>query len=173
MSAKKVLFDNDVRNELLEGVTTVARAVRVTIGPRGRNVALEKGFGGPRITNDGVSIAKDIELKDKFQNMGAEIIKEVANKTNEIAGDGTTTATVLTHAIVEEGFKRTAMGANAVVVRKGIEKAAADAVDELKKMAKKVKDHDEIVAVASISAESEELGKTIADTIEKVGKVVW
>ncbi len=148
----------------------MANAVRVTIGPRGRNVALDKSFGGPRITNDGVSIAKEIELKDKFQNMGTEIIKEVASKTNEIAGDGTTTAMVLTHAIVEEGFKRTAMGANATVVRRGIEKAASDAVEELKKMSKSVKNQEDIVAVASISAESEELGKTIAETIDKVGK---
>ena len=168
--AKTVKFDNEVRDALLKGVSTVANAVRVTIGPRGRNVALDKSFGGPRITNDGVSIAKEIELADKFENMGAEIIKEVASKTNDIAGDGTSTATVLTHAIVEDGFKRTAMGANAVVVRRGIEKAASDAVEELQKISKKVKDHDEIVAVASISAESEELGKTIADTIEKVGK---
>ncbi len=170
MSAKKVIFDNDVRAELGAGVSAVAGAVRVTIGPRGRNVALDKSFGGPRITNDGVSIAKEIELKDKFQNMGAEIIKEVASKTNEIAGDGTTTAMVLTHAIVEEGFKRTAMGANATVVRRGIEKAAGDAVEELKKMSKQVKNQEDIVAVASISAESEELGKTIAETIDKVGK---
>ncbi len=170
MSAKKVIFDNDVRKELGAGVATVANAVRVTIGPRGRNVALDKSFGGPRITNDGVSIAKEIELKDKFKNMGAQIIKEVASKTNEIAGDGTTTAMVLTHAIVEEGFKRTAMGANATYVRRGIEKAAEDAVAELKKMAKPVKSHDDIVAVASISAESEEMGKIIADTIDKVGK---
>ncbi len=170
MSAKKVIFDNEVRKQLQEGVSKVAKAVRVTIGPRGRNVALDKSFGGPRITNDGVSIAKEISLKDKFQNMGAEIIKEVASKTNDIAGDGTTTAMVLTHAIVEEGFKRTAMGANATVVRRGIEKAAKDAVEELKKMSKTVKNHDDIVAVASISAESSELGKTIADTIDKVGK---
>ena len=170
MTAKKVLFDNEVRKELQEGVATVANAVRVTIGPRGRNVALDKSFGGPRITNDGVSIAKEIELKDKFKNIGAQIIKEVASKTNELAGDGTTTAMVLTHALVEEGFKRTSMGANAIVVRRGIEKAAQDAVEELKKMAKSVKTHEDIVAVASISAESEELGKTIAETIDKVGK---
>ena len=170
MSAKKVIFDNDVRAVLQSGVSTVANAVRVTIGPRGRNVALDKSFGGPRITNDGVSIAKEIELKDKFKNMGAEVIKEVATKTNEVAGDGTTTAMVLTHAIVEEGFKRTAMGANATVVRRGIEKAASDAVEELKKVSKQVKNQEDIVAVASISAESEELGKTIAETIDKVGK---
>ncbi len=170
MSAKKVIFDNEVRKQLQEGVSKVARAVSVTIGPRGRNVALDKSFGGPRITNDGVSIAKEIELKDKFENMGAQVIKEVATKTNDIAGDGTTTAMVLTNAIVEEGFKRTAMGANATVVRRGIEKAAKDAVEELKKISKTVKNHDDIVAVASISAESSELGKTIADTIDKVGK---
>ena len=170
MTAKKVIFSHDVRMVLKKGADTVADAVRVTLGPRGRNVALDRGYGGPTITNDGVSIAKEISLADKFENMGAEIIKEVANKTNDKAGDGTTTAMVLTSAIINEGFKRTAMGANATVVRRGIEAAARDAVEALRKMAKEVKGKEEIRNVASISAESKELGREIADTIEKVGK---
>lgn len=168
--AKMVLFDQDVRNALKRGVDTVANAVRVTLGPRGRNVALERSWGSPVITNDGVSIAKEISLKDKFENMGAGIVKEVATKTNDKAGDGTTTAVVLTQAIVHEGLKRTAMGANAMMIRRGIEQAARDAVEELKKMAKPVKGRTDIRQVATISAESEELGETIADTVEKVGK---
>ncbi len=170
MAAKKVLFNHKVRAALKRGVDTVADAVRVTLGPRGRNVALAKGFGGPTITNDGVSIAKEIELADPFENMGAEVIKEVASKTNDKAGDGTTTAMVLTSAIITEGFKRTAMGANATVVRRGIEAAARDAVAELQSLAKQVKGKEEIRNVAKISAESDRLGKEIADTIEKVGK---
>jgi chaperonin GroEL len=168
--AKQVIFDEDVRKSLKRGVDVVAGAVRVTLGPRGRNVALDKSWGGPAITNDGVTIAKEITLADKFENMGASIVKEVATKTNDKAGDGTTTAVVLTQAIVHEGLKRTAMGANAMIVRRGIEAAAKDAVDELKKMARPVKGKLDIRQVASISAESEELGKTIADTVEKVGK---
>ena len=170
MAAKKVLFNQDVRAALKNGADTVSGAVRVTLGPRGRNVALSKGFGGPTVTNDGVSIAKEIELADPFENMGADIIKEVATKTNDKAGDGTTTAMVLTSAILNEGFKRTAMGANATVVRRGIEKAAHDAVAELHKLAKQVKGKEEIRNVATISAESETLGTEIADTIDKVGK---
>jgi len=170
MTAKKVIFNHDVRVALKNGADTVANAVRITLGPRGRNVALDRGFGGPTITNDGVSIAKEIELADKFENMGAEILKEVASKTNDKAGDGTTTAMVLTSAIINEGLKRTAMGANATVVRRGIEAAARDAVAELRSMAKEVKGLEEIRNVASISAESRELGKEIADTIDKVGK---
>ncbi|MBV9159544.1 MAG: chaperonin GroEL [Candidatus Kaiserbacteria bacterium] len=168
--AKQVLFDEQLRSALKRGVDTVANAVKVTIGPKGRNVALAKSWGGPTITNDGVSIAKEIELADKFENMGASIVKEVATKTNDKAGDGTTTAVVLTQAIVHEGLKRTALGANAMMVRRGIEAAAKDAVDELKKMAKPVKGKAEIRQVATISAESEELGKTIADIVDKVGK---
>lgn len=170
MADKQVLFDQDVRHALKRGVDTVANAVRVTLGPRGRNVALDKAFGGPTITNDGVSIAKEITLKDKFENMGAAVVKEVANKTNDKAGDGTTTAVVLTQAIVSEGMKRIAMGANATMVRRGIEAAARDAVAELKAMSRPVKGKDEIRQVASISAESAELGTTIAETIEIVGK---
>jgi len=168
--AKQVIFDQEVRSALKRGVDIVAGAVKVTLGPKGRNVALAKSWGGPTITNDGVSIAKEIELADKFENMGAAIVKEVATKTNDKAGDGTTTAVVLMQAIVHEGLKRTALGANAMMVRRGIEAAAKDAVEELKKMAKPVKGKEDIRQVATISAESEELGKTIADTVEKVGK---
>lgn len=168
--AKQVIFDQDVRNALKRGVDVIAGAVRVTLGPRGRNVALERSWGGPTITNDGVSIAKEITLEDKFENMGAGIVKEVATKTNDKAGDGTTTAVVLTQALVHEGLKRTAMGANAMMIRRGIEAAAKDAVEELKKMAKPVKGKEDIRRVAAISAESEELGTKIADVVEKVGK---
>lgn len=168
--AKEVKFDADVRKSLKRGVDIVAGAVKVTIGPRGRNVAIDRSWGSPVITNDGVSIAKEITLKDKFENMGAAIVKEVATKTNDKSGDGTTTAVVLTQAIVHEGLKRTALGANAMMVRRGIEAAAKDAVEELKKMAKPVKGKEDIRQIATISAESEELGKTIADTVERVGK---
>ncbi len=168
--AKMVIFDSDVRNALKRGVDVVAGAVRVTLGPRGRNVAIDRSWGGPTITNDGVSIAKEITLKDKFENMGAGIVKEVATKTNDKAGDGTTTAVVLTQALVHEGLKRTAMGANAMMIRRGIEAAANDAVAELKKMAREVKGKKDIQYVASISAENTELGEKIADVVEKVGK---
>ncbi len=152
------------------GVDKVADAVRVTIGPRGRNVILDKGYGAPTITNDGVSIAKEISLPDKFENMGAEIIKEVASKTNDVAGDGTTTAVVLMQAIVKEGLKQATMGVNAMGLRLGIEKAAEEVAKALKDMAKTIKTKEEIKQVATISAESEEIGKIIADTIDKVGK---
>ena len=168
--AKEVIFDEDLKKRLKKGVDTVANAVRVTLGPRGRNVILDKGYGGPTITNDGVSIAKEITLKDKFENMGAEIVKEVANKTNEQAGDGTTTATVLTQALVHEGLRQTSMGLNSMAVRSGMEHAAADVVEALKKMATKVSNADEIKQVATISAESAEIGEKIAETINKVGK---
>ncbi len=168
--AKQVIFGEEVKKKLQKGVDTVANAVKVTLGPRGRNVILDKGFGGPTITNDGVSIAREITLKDKFENMGAEIIKEVANKTNELAGDGTTTATVLTQALVAEGLRQTTMGLNAMAVRTGMEHAAKDVVETLRKMSIKISSLDEIKQVATISAESEELGEKIAETIDKVGK---
>src|SRR3989344_165185 len=170
MASKQVIFDQDVRNALKRGVDIVAGAVRVTLGPRGRNVAIDKSWGSPTITNDGVSIAKEITLADKFENMGASIVKEVATKTNDKAGDGTTTAVVLMQAIIHEGLKRTALGANAMMVRRGIESAAKDTVSELKKMAREVKGKNEIRQVASISAESEELGEKIAEVVQKVGK---
>lgn len=168
--AKQVIFDEAVRAALKRGVDVVAGAVKVTLGPKGRNVALDKSWGGPTITNDGVSIAKEITLADKFENMGASIVKEVATKTNDKAGDGTTTAVVLTQAIINEGLKRTALGANAMMVRRGIEAAAKDAVAELRKMAKEIKTKAEKRQIAIIAAESEELGGTIADTVDKVGK---
>ena len=168
--SKKIIYNEEARKALKRGIDAVADAVKVTIGPRGRNVVLDKGYGTPTITNDGVSIAKEISLKDRFENMGAEIIKEVATKTNDNAGDGTTTATILTQAIITEGMKHTTMGINAMGVRAGIEAAATHAVQELKKLAKPIKSDEEIHQVATISAESSELGKIIADTIKKVGK---
>ncbi len=168
--AKKILYNEDARKSLKKGVDTVADAVKITLGPRGRNVVLDKGYGAPTITNDGVSIAKEISLKDKFENMGAEIIKEVATKTNDIAGDGTTTSVVLMQAIISEGMKHTTMGVNAMGVKFGIEAAAKDVVTALKSIAKPIKTDEEIRQVANISAESIELGNIIADTIKKVGK---
>ena len=168
--AKKILYNEEARKALKRGVDAVADAVKITIGPRGRNVVLDKGYGSPTITNDGVSIAKEISLKDKFENMGAEIVKEVAEKTNSGAGDGTTTATILTQAIITEGMKHTTMGVNAMGIKFGIETASKHAVAELKKMAKPIKSDEEIGQIAAISAESAELGQIIADTIRKVGK---
>ena len=170
MASKDIIFNEEVHKALKKGVDAVGDTVKVTIGPRGRNVAFDRGFGSPTITNDGVSIAKEINLKNKFENMGAEITKEVASKTNDSAGDGTTTAVVITQAIIAEGMKRTALGANAMNVRRGIDEAMKDVLSELKGMAKEVKSNDEIKQVATVSSESEELGKVIAETIEKVGK---
>jgi chaperonin GroEL len=168
--AKQILFGEDARKALQEGVRKSARAVKVTLGPRGRNVVLDRSYGGPRITNDGVSIAKEISFKDKFENMGADIVKEVANKANDNAGDGTTTAVVLLEALMEEGLSRVTKGGNAMAVRTGMEKARDAAVAELRKMAKPVSGKADIKQVASISAESEELGTIIAETVDKVGK---
>jgi len=168
--AKQIVFSEKARQALKSGIDAVAEAVKITLGPRGRNVVLEKGYGAPTITNDGVSIAKEIELEDKIENMGAEIVKEVASKTNDIAGDGTTTAVVLTQAIVNQGLKAAVLGANPMGIRQGIETAKDAVVESLKKMAKPIKSKEEIVQVATISAESEEIGKIIADAIEKVTK---
>lgn len=168
--AKQILNGQQARRALKSGIDKAANTVKVTLGPRGRNVALDKGYGSPTITNDGVSIAKEISLKDKFENMGAEIVKEVATKTNDIAGDGTTTSVVLLQAIVDEGMKHTESGLSAMGVRAGIEAATAEAVSALKSMAKKIQNDDEIKQVATISAESEEIGATIAETIATVGK---
>ncbi len=168
--AKEVIFDEDVKKKLKKGVDTVANAVKVTLGPRGRNVIIDKGYGGPMITNDGVSIAKEITLQDKFENMGAEMVKEVANKTNELAGDGTTTATVLMQSLVTEGLKQTTMGLNSMAVRTGMEHAAQDVVEALKAMATQINSIEEIKQVATISAENAEIGAKIAETIDKVGK---
>lgn len=168
--AKQILFGEDARKSIHAGLQKAASAVKVTLGPRGRNVVLEKAYGGPRITNDGVTIAKEISFKDKFENMGAEMVKEVANKSNDVAGDGTTTTVVLLEALVNEGLKSLTKGANAMAVRSGMEQAKNAAVAELKKMAKPVEGRKDIEQVASISAESEELGRIIAETVEKVGK---
>ncbi len=168
--AKQILFNERARRALKSGIDRAANAVKITLGPRGRNVALDKGYGGPTITNDGVSIAKEISFSNKFENMGAEIVKEVASKTNDIAGDGTTTSVVLLQALVDEGMKHTEMGLNAMGVRSGIEKAAAEAVVALRALAKKIVSDEEIRQVATISAESEEIGAIIADTIKEVGK---
>ncbi|MEK7128720.1 MAG: chaperonin GroEL, partial [Patescibacteria group bacterium] len=168
--SKQIIFNEKARQALKNGVDKVADAVRITLGPRGRNVVLDKGYGSPMITNDGVTIAKEITLSDKMENMGAEIIKEVAQKTNELAGDGTTTAVVLTQAIVREGLKQTTMGVNAMGVKLGIIYAKDEVVKALRDMAKEIKTKEEIAQVATIAAESEELGRIIADTINKVGK---
>ena len=168
--AKQILFGEDARKQIHSGLQKAAQAVKVTLGPRGRNVVLEKSYGGPRITNDGVTIAKEISFKDKFENMGAEMVKEVANKSNDIAGDGTTTTVVLLEALVNEGLSSLTKGANAMAIRSGMEQARDAAVAELKKMAKPVEGRRDIEQVASISAESEELGRIIAETVEKVGK---
>ena len=168
--AKQILFNEDVKKTLIKGVNAVADAVRVTVGPRGRNVILDKNYGSPVITNDGVSIAKEITLENKFENMGAEIIKEVATKTNENAGDGTTTSVIIAQTLINEGFKHTAIGSNSMALRAGIEKAGKEAVDFIKKSTTPIKDKKQIEHVATISAESKELGKIIAKTIEKIGK---
>ncbi len=168
--AKQILFGEDARKAIYAGLEKAAGAVKVTLGPRGRNVVLEKSYGGPRITNDGVSIAKEISFKDKFENMGAEMVKEVATKSNDVAGDGTTTTTVLLEAMVREGMKTLTKGANAMAIRAGMEQARDAAVKELKAMAKPVEGRTDIEQVATISAESDELGRIIAETVEKVGK---
>src|SRR3989344_266154 len=168
--AKQILFGEEARRKLHDGIAKSAKAVKATLGPRGRNVVLEKGYGGPRITNDGVSIAKEISFQDRFENMGAEIVKEVANKANDNAGDGTTTAVVLLEALVGEGLDKLYKGANAMGIRAGMEKARDAALEELKRMAKPVTGSKDVRQVATIAAESEELGNIIAETVEKVGK---
>lgn len=168
--AKQILFGEEARRKIHEGIKKSASAVKVTLGPRGRNVVLEKSYGGPRITNDGVSIAKEITLKDKFENMGAEIVKEVAGKTNDGVGDGTTTTTVLLESLVDEGLEKIVKGGNAMGIRAGMEIARDAAIEELRAMAKPVAGKNDVKQVASISAESEDLGGIIAETVEKVGK---
>ncbi|PIU46756.1 chaperonin GroEL [bacterium (Candidatus Gribaldobacteria) CG07_land_8_20_14_0_80_33_18] len=168
--AKQIKYKEEARRKLKAGVDKLADAVKVTLGPRGRNVVLDKGFGTPTITNDGVTIAKEIELEEKIENLGAEIVKEVASKTNDIAGDGTTTAVVLAQALITEGFKNVTAGANPLALRKGIEKGVEIVVEELKRISKKIAKKEEIVQVATVSAEDSEIGKLIADVIEEVGK---
>jgi len=171
MAAKEVRFSDDARARMLKGVNILANAVKATLGPKGRNAVLEKSFGAPTVTKDGVSVAKEIELKDKFENMGAQMVKEVASNTSDEAGDGTTTATVLAQAIVREGLKAVAAGANPMDLKRGIDAAVNTAVDELKRLSKPCKDQKAIAQVGTISANSDEsIGKTIADAMEKVGK---
>ncbi|MGI3168832.1 chaperonin GroEL [Pseudooceanicola sp. C21-150M6] len=170
MAAKDVKFDTDARNKMLKGVNILADAVKVTLGPKGRNVVLEKSFGAPRITKDGVSVAKEIELEDKFENMGAQMVKEVASRTNDEAGDGTTTATVLAQAIVREGMKSVAAGMNPMDLKRGIDLATAKVVEAIKSAARDVTDSDEVAQVGTISANGEaNIGRMIADAMQKVG----
>ena len=171
MAAKQVLFGDDARTKMVRGINVLANAVKVTLGPKGRNVVLERSFGGPTVTKDGVSVAKEIELKDKFENMGAAMVREVASKTSDNAGDGTTTATVLAQAIVDEGMKYVAAGMNPMDLKRGIDKAVAAAITELKKLSKPTTTNKEIAQVGAISANSdEEIGQIISEAMDKVGK---
>lgn len=171
MAAKQVLFGDDARTKIVRGINVLANAVKVTLGPKGRNVVLERSFGGPTVTKDGVSVAKEIELKDKFENMGAAMVREVASKTSDNAGDGTTTATVLAQAIVDEGMKFVAAGMNPMDLKRGIDKAVAAAITELKKLSKPTTTNKEIAQVGAISANSdEEIGQIISEAMDKVGK---
>jgi chaperonin GroEL len=171
MAAKEVRFSEEARHRMMAGVNVLANAVKATLGPKGRNVVLDKSFGAPTVTKDGVSVAKEIELKDKFENMGAQMVKEVASKTSDVAGDGTTTATVLAHAMLQEGFKAVAAGMNPMDLKRGVDKAVGAAVEELKKLSKPCKDSNAIAQVGNISANADEsIGKIIAEAMDKVGK---
>src|SRR3990170_1979751 len=168
--AKQLLFDEDARHALKRGIDALADAVKITLGPKGRYVGLDKKFGAPTITNDGVTIAREIELEDSFENQGAQLVREVATATNDVAGDGTTTATVLAQAIVREGLKNVAAGANPMGLKRGIEQAVGLVVDDLKAQSKEISGKEDIARVATISAREREIGDVIADAIEKVGK---
>ena len=171
MAAKDVYFASDARDRMLRGVNTLANAVKVTLGPKGRNVIIEKSFGAPRSTKDGVSVAKEIELSDRFENLGAQLIREVASKTNDKAGDGTTTATVLAQAIVTEGLKSVAAGMNPMDLKRGVDKAVAKVVEEIKRSSRKVTTNAEIAQVGTISANGDtEVGEMIAKAMEKIGR---
>ena len=171
MAAKEVIFGADARHRMVEGVNILANAVKVTLGPKGRNVILERSFGAPTVTKDGVSVAKEIELKDKLQNMGAQMVKEVASKTSDIAGDGTTTATVLAQSIIREGMKFVAAGMNPMDLKRGIDKAVVATIEELKKLSKPTQGKKDIAQVGTISANGDEtIGNMIAEAMEKVGK---
>src|SRR4029079_13558662 len=170
MAAKDVRYSADARERMLRGVDILANAVKVTLGPKGRNVVIDKSYGAPRTTKDGVTVAKKIELEDKFENMGAQMVREVAQKTNDMAGDGTTRATVLVHAILREGIKSVAAGMNPMDLKRGIEKAVVQVVEEIKKKAKKVKDTAEISQVGTVAANGEKaIGEMIAEAMQKVG----
>ena len=169
--AKQIIFDESARKKILAGVTVLAKAVKATLGPKGRNVVIDKKYGSPLITKDGVTVAKEIDLEDPFENMGAQMVKEVANKTSDNAGDGTTTATVLAEAIYREGLRNVAAGSNPIFVKRGIDKAVEVAVKELAKTSKPVKDREEIRQVATVSANwDSEIGDIIAEAMDKVGK---
>ena len=170
MPAKKLLFGNEARKKIFAGVTKLTEAVRATMGPKGRNAVIEKKFGGPTVTKDGVSVAKEVELEDPFENLGAQLVREAATKTNDAAGDGTTTATVLAHAIMEEGMKHLSSGSNAIAVKRGIERAVAAVSQELTSIKKDVSKKEEYAAVATISAQDTEIGDVIAEVIDEVGK---
>src|SRR6202047_1893604 len=168
--AKTVTFDVDARQALKKGIDTVAQAVRITLGPKGRNVVLEKKFGAPTVTNDGVTIVREIELKDAMENTGAQLLREVATKTNDVAGDGTTTATILAQTMISEGFRNVAAGANPMQLKVGIEKAVSAIVDEIKRLSVPVKGHEDVAHVAAISSQDQQIGNLIADAMDKVGK---
>lgn len=169
--AKQLLFNEEARKKLLSGVEQISQAVKVTLGPKGRNVLLDKKFGAPTVTKDGVSVAREVELEDPYENMGAQLLKEVATKTNDVAGDGTTTATVLAYSMVREGLKAVAAGMTPIELKKGMDKAVKLAVDEIKKNSKEIKGTDEVSHVASVSANNdEEIGSILASAIERVGK---
>ena len=168
--AKELHYGEDARRKLQAGVDKLADTVKITLGPKGRNVLIDKKFGSPLITNDGVTIAREIELEDSVENMGAQVVKEVASKTNDVAGDGTTTATLLAQIIIKEGFKNVAAGANPMVLKRGIQGAVDVAVDEIKRLAQTVDNKDSIAQVAAVSAADENIGQLIAEAMEKVGK---
>ncbi|MCD5390311.1 chaperonin GroEL, partial [candidate division NPL-UPA2 bacterium] len=171
MAGKQLSFGEDARRNVLSGVQQLSDAVKVTLGPKGRNVVLDKKFGSPTVTKDGVTVAKEIELEEPYENMGAQMVKEVAEKTSDVAGDGTTTATILAESIYREGLKNVTAGANPMAIKRGIEKAVAKVVDELKKLSKEVKGKTEISHVATIAANNDRnIGDTIADAMDKVGK---
>src|SRR5256885_12415432 len=168
--AKTVTFDVEARQHLKKGIDTVAQAVRITLGPKGRNVVLEKKFGAPTVTNDGVTIVREIELKDPWENTGAQLLREVATKTNDVAGDGTTTATILAQTMINEGFRNVTAGANPMILKAGIEKAVETVVAEIKKVAVPVKGHEDVAHIAAISSQDEKIGELIAEAMDKVGK---
>src|SRR5258706_8781267 len=168
--AKTVTFDVEARQALKKGIDIVASAVRITLGPKGRNVVLEKKFGAPTVTNDGVTIVREIELKDNMENTGAQLLREVATKTNDVAGDGTTTATILAQTMINEGFRNVTAGANPMQLKIGIEKAVEAVVDEIKNLSVPIKGHDDVAHVAAISSQDQQIGNLIADAMDKVGK---
>src|ERR1700761_4252856 len=171
MAAKTLVFDAEARKSLLEGVTKLARAVKATLGPKGRNAVIDKGGGSPTITKDGVTVAEEIELKDKYENIGAELVKEAGSKNSAVAGDGTTTATVLAEAIFKEGYRNLTAGADAMALARGIRKSVAAVIENLKKQSKPIKGKEDIASVASISANNDkEIGSIMADAFERVGK---